>query len=181
MGKEQLKKVFKSVRRFQAHFKFSLGLLLILVILVVGAAVYYQRHAHPTTLANPDHDIRLDASAVSGKNSTDDSGEKEKSTSSKSTNTESSVQKKSASITTTTKKLSFGKKMLKKTNTPLRSSQYVVKKGDSLWKISVKKYASGQHWPKIYQANARVIGSNPNLIHPHTPLVIPRVSLSRMR
>jgi nucleoid-associated protein YgaU len=53
------------------------------------------------------------------------------------------------------------------------TSTYVVKKGDSLWKISAHKYQAGRKWPKIYNANKQKIGANPNKIYPKTVLKIP--------
>lgn len=53
------------------------------------------------------------------------------------------------------------------------SKTYVVKKGDSLWKISKKFYGKGILWKKIYSANKKMIGNNPNLIYPGQKLRIP--------
>lgn len=50
---------------------------------------------------------------------------------------------------------------------------YTVKSGDSLWKIAEKYYRNGAQWRKIYDANKKVIGKNPNLIYPGQKLVIP--------
>lgn len=50
---------------------------------------------------------------------------------------------------------------------------YTVKRGDNLWKIAKRYYGSGSKWPKIYNANKKVIGKNPNLIYPGQKLVIP--------
>jgi LysM domain. len=50
---------------------------------------------------------------------------------------------------------------------------YVVKKGDCLWKIAKRFYGKGSEWRKIYDANRKVIGKNPNLIYPGQKLVIP--------
>jgi nucleoid-associated protein YgaU len=50
---------------------------------------------------------------------------------------------------------------------------YVVKKGDCLWKIAQRFYGKGSEWRKIYEANKKVIGKNPNLIYPGQKLVIP--------
>ena len=40
---------------------------------------------------------------------------------------------------------------------------YVVKKGDNLWKISVQVYGDGYQWVKLYRANKNFI-KNPNKI-----------------
>ncbi len=50
---------------------------------------------------------------------------------------------------------------------------YVVKKGDSLWSIAKRIYGDGSKWRKIYEANKKVIGKNPNTIFPGQKLVIP--------
>ena len=50
---------------------------------------------------------------------------------------------------------------------------YTVKSGDCLWNIAKKYYGSGSQWVKIYNANKKVIGSNPNLIYPNQKFEIP--------
>ena len=50
---------------------------------------------------------------------------------------------------------------------------YVVKKGDSLWKIAASQLGNGSKWNKIYEANKSVIGGNPNKIYPGQKLTIP--------
>lgn len=50
---------------------------------------------------------------------------------------------------------------------------YTVKAGDSLWKIASRVYGNGDDWRKIYNANKKAIGANPNLIKPGQKLAIP--------
>ncbi|MDZ7270220.1 MAG: LysM peptidoglycan-binding domain-containing protein [candidate division KSB1 bacterium] len=54
--------------------------------------------------------------------------------------------------------------------------QYIVVKGDFLRKIAQDPSVLNDPaaWTKIYEANKSVIGDNPNLIYPHTVLVIPK-------
>jgi len=54
---------------------------------------------------------------------------------------------------------------------PTLATVYIVKKGDSLWKIAKKLYGEGIYWPKIYQENKKRI-ADPNLIHPGQELKI---------
>ena len=56
------------------------------------------------------------------------------------------------------------------------AKSYTVKKDDSLWKIAAQKsiYGSGSQWRKIYDANKKVIGADPNKLKVGTKLVIPR-------
>lgn len=54
-----------------------------------------------------------------------------------------------------------------------KSKTYTVKKGDCLWKISKRYYGKGSEWRKIYNANKKVIGKNPDLIYPGQKFVIP--------
>jgi nucleoid-associated protein YgaU len=53
-----------------------------------------------------------------------------------------------------------------------KPTKYVVKKGDSLWKIAGKVYHNPLKWPRIYKANKDKI-RNPNRIHPGQVLTIP--------
>lgn len=67
------------------------------------------------------------------------------------------------------------KKVALKNNRPVTKSNsriYVVKQGDSLWKIAKWWYGSGAKWSVIYQKNKKVIGSNPNKIYPGQKLVM---------
>ena len=55
----------------------------------------------------------------------------------------------------------------------ISASEYLVQKGDSLWKISVRAYGDGYAWTKIWEANKALI-ANPNLIEAGTLLKLPR-------
>ncbi len=50
---------------------------------------------------------------------------------------------------------------------------YVVKQGDSLWKIAKIMLGSGSRWKDIYNNNTKTIGKNPNLIYAGQRLVMP--------
>lgn len=50
---------------------------------------------------------------------------------------------------------------------------YTVVKGDSLSLIAKKVYKDMSQWRRIYDANKKVIGKNPDLIKPGQKLVIP--------
>jgi nucleoid-associated protein YgaU len=54
--------------------------------------------------------------------------------------------------------------------------KYTVKSGDSLWKIAARKdvYGDGNKWRKIYDANKKTIGKNPNKLKVGMKLVIPK-------
>lgn len=47
-----------------------------------------------------------------------------------------------------------------------------VARGETLWGLAVKYYGKGFLWPKIYDANKKII-SNPNIIYPGQKLLIP--------
>jgi nucleoid-associated protein YgaU len=71
-------------------------------------------------------------------------------------------------------------KAKKKTKRPAdtkasKPKTYTVKRGDCLWNIAAKPsiYGKGSEWRKIYNANKKTIGKNPNLIYPGQKLVIP--------
>jgi nucleoid-associated protein YgaU len=54
------------------------------------------------------------------------------------------------------------------------SSSYTVVVGDHLWKIAVAQYGDGYAWVKIYDANKKLIGRNPNEIEKGMVLALPR-------
>jgi len=55
---------------------------------------------------------------------------------------------------------------------PTSSGEYVVKSGDSLWKISINLYGDGFKWVDIWNQNKGLI-INPNLIEIGTKLALP--------
>lgn len=55
----------------------------------------------------------------------------------------------------------------------MQPQTYTVVKGDCLWNIARKFYGSGAKYTKIYDANKKIIGGNPNLIYPGQVLSIP--------
>ena len=57
-------------------------------------------------------------------------------------------------------------------SSPAPSGEYVVKSGDSLWKISVNLYSDGFKWVDIWNQNRELI-ANPNLIEVGTKLALP--------
>lgn len=71
----------------------------------------------------------------------------------------------------TTKKKSS--KTKKRTNNKKKEKTYKVKKGDTLWAIAKKYYGSGSKYTKIYKANKKKIGGNPNNLKIGTVLSIP--------
>ncbi|MFH0943497.1 MAG: LysM peptidoglycan-binding domain-containing protein [Candidatus Beckwithbacteria bacterium] len=62
---------------------------------------------------------------------------------------------------------------LEETPMTISTSEYLVVKGDNLWKIAVRAYADGYQWVKIWEANKANI-PNPDLIEVGTKLVLPR-------
>lgn len=53
-----------------------------------------------------------------------------------------------------------------------QAHDYIVKPGDNLWNIAKDNLGSGAKWPHLYQHNADIIGSDPNLIHPGQHLAV---------
>lgn len=65
------------------------------------------------------------------------------------------------------------KKKSNRTNTKTKITKYTVKSGDCLFNIAKKVYGSGNKWRTIYEANKKVIGSNPNKLKIGMVLKIP--------
>lgn len=53
------------------------------------------------------------------------------------------------------------------------STPYRVESGDTLRKIALRFYGSKVYWKRLYQANRKAIGQNPDLIHTGTTLTLP--------
>ena len=58
-------------------------------------------------------------------------------------------------------------------NALIKSDEYVIERGDTLFNIAGKFFVGGDLWPEIYKLNEKVIGSDPNLIKPGQVLKIP--------
>lgn len=56
---------------------------------------------------------------------------------------------------------------------PPPPATYQVKPGDSLWAIAKRMLGDGSRWREIYEANADVIGPDPNIIQVGVSLRIP--------
>lgn len=53
------------------------------------------------------------------------------------------------------------------------SDVYRVERGDSLWSIAEEAYGRGGEWQKIYRANQKTIGPDPQRIEPGQVLTLP--------
>lgn len=71
------------------------------------------------------------------------------------------------------KKKGIVKKKSSRTSTKKKVTKYTVKSGDCLFNISKKIYGTGSKWKTIYNANKKVIGSNPNKLSAGMVLKIP--------
>jgi len=54
------------------------------------------------------------------------------------------------------------------------TGKYTTRSGDSLWSVSVKVYADGYQWPKLWEANQDKIGPNPDRLETGIELNIPQ-------
>lgn len=52
---------------------------------------------------------------------------------------------------------------------------HTVVRGDCLWNLAKKYYGDGSKYTKIYEANKKIIGGNPNLIYVGQVLTIPEL------
>lgn len=55
----------------------------------------------------------------------------------------------------------------------VKPKTYTIKPGDNLWNIAKTFYGKPEEWHKIYEANKKIIGGNPNLIYPNVTITIP--------
>jgi nucleoid-associated protein YgaU len=53
------------------------------------------------------------------------------------------------------------------------ASEYVVQPGDTLRSIAQDHYGDASQWPRIYDANRDVIGSDPDALQAGTKLTLP--------
>ena len=83
------------------------------------------------------------------------------------------VQMKKVSVNKTTKKATVSKPGTARVSNKTAPKTYTVKSGDCLWNIAKKYYGNGSDYTKIYNANKKVIGSNPNRIYAGQVLTIP--------
>ena len=60
------------------------------------------------------------------------------------------------------------------TNETTKAKSHTTKPGDSLFKIAKTVYGDGAQWKKIYDANKKIIGKDPNVINAGQKLVIPK-------
>jgi len=73
----------------------------------------------------------------------------------------------------TKKKKTATVKKKRPADTAPKVKTYKVVKGDCLWNIAKRFYGNGAKYTVIYNANKKVIGSNPNLIYAGQVLTIP--------
>jgi nucleoid-associated protein YgaU len=177
MGSDSFKSFVKTVRRSQNHFKYSL---LFLLLIIAAAAVGYQL-SRKLSLPSVSDDIKIgqltDVSSTPTPFATPTPSPltqaKPSSTPVVNQATQVNPTRMQMSSRVSARNQRVQTKRVQSKIMTKNSSTYVVKKGDSLWKISVKKYNTGHQWTRIYSANRKVIGANPRLIHPNTRLVIP--------
>ncbi len=60
------------------------------------------------------------------------------------------------------------------TKITIEGDKYLSVKGDYLWSIALRAYGDGYAWTKIYNANKKLIGSNPSVLFTGVELSLPR-------
>ncbi len=63
---------------------------------------------------------------------------------------------------------------VKSAKVSIEGEKYTTVKGDYLWSIALRAYGDGYAWTRIYNANKKVIGRNPNLLFTGIELSLPR-------
>jgi len=58
----------------------------------------------------------------------------------------------------------------------IKTDEYKVEKGDTLFEIASRFYVGGDFWPLLYRENEKIIGSDPNKIYPGQILKIPKAN-----
>lgn len=58
----------------------------------------------------------------------------------------------------------------------IKTDEYVVKEGDTLFEIASRFYVGGDLWPLLHKENKKVIGIDPNKIYPGQILSIPKAN-----
>lgn len=53
--------------------------------------------------------------------------------------------------------------------------EYVIKRGDTLWGISLRFYGSGIFWDFLFRNNLDVVGNNPNVLKVGSVLQLPKI------
>jgi hypothetical protein len=62
------------------------------------------------------------------------------------------------------------------TDFPPGSRVYIIVSGDTLWDIAGRTYANHLVWPQIHAANQYI--TNPHLIYPGDPLILPEIAIA---
>ena len=83
------------------------------------------------------------------------------------------ISKRKVKVNVKKKKAKTTKKVKNRVNNKKKPKTYTVKGGDCLWNIAKKYYGDGAEYKKIYNANKKIIGGNPNLIRAGQVLTLP--------
>lgn len=82
------------------------------------------------------------------------------------------IERKEVAVITTDKTETTGKG---ETKISTEQKEYVVVKGDNLWKICVANYKDGYQWTKVWQANKKIL-VNPSNLEIGMKLVLPMLN-----